>query len=153
MTMKKNFSPVIDDDYYALEKKRIAEETQKAHKIHEKEIESHLNSVIPYYEEADGEEARLLVLLNNLLVNRFHEIGLVYWNIFRHAPNEIRDYADMFWDDLDDSSVEKIIVFLEEKKHDSENLVDIWFDDQDIGDGFGVVGESQEEESSEDDKE
>jgi hypothetical protein len=95
MTMKKKI-PAIDDDYYAVQKKRIAEETQKAHKIHEKEIESHLNSVIPYYEEANSEEARLLVLFNNLLVNRFKEVGLVYWNIFRYAPIEIRDYADMF---------------------------------------------------------
>ena len=152
--MKKTLSsPECDDDYYALEKKRIALETQKAHKIHEKEIESHLNSVIPYYEEADGEEARLLVLLNNLLVNRFAEVGLVYWNIFRHTPREIREYSDMFWNDLDDSSVEKIIVFLEEKKYDSENLVDIWFDDQDIGDGFGVIGEEGEDESQEEEKE
>jgi hypothetical protein len=97
MTMKKTLSsPEYEDDYYALEKKRIAEETQKAHKIHEKEVESHLNSVIPYYDEADPEEARLLVLLNNLLVHRFQEVGLVYWNIFRHTPSEIRDYADMF---------------------------------------------------------
>jgi len=97
MTMKKTLSsPEYEDDYYALEKKRIAEETQKAHKIHEKEVESHLNSVIPYYDEADAEDARLLVLLNNLLVNRFEEVGLVYWNIFRHTPSEIRDYADMF---------------------------------------------------------
>jgi hypothetical protein len=95
--MKKTLSsPELEDDYYALEKKRIAEEAQKAHKIHEKEIESHLNSVIPYYEEAEGEDARLLVLLNNLLVHRFSEVGLVYWNIFRHSPIEIRDYADMF---------------------------------------------------------
>ncbi len=97
MTMKKNPHTLEqEDDYYVLERKRIAEETQKAHKIHEKEVESHLNSVIPYYEEADGEEARLLVLLNNLLVHRFAEVGLVYWNIFRHTPGEIRDYADMF---------------------------------------------------------
>jgi hypothetical protein len=52
----------------------------------------------------------------------------------------------MFWDDLDESSVEKIIIFLEEKKYDFENLIDIWFDDQDIGDGFAVVGESDEKE-------
>jgi hypothetical protein len=97
MTMKKTLSsPECDDDYYALEKKRIAEETKKANRIHEQDIESHLTAVIPYYEEADEEEARLLVLLNNLLVNRFKEIGLVYWNIFRHTPIEIRDYADMF---------------------------------------------------------
>gem|GEM_PF-874071 len=97
MTMQKNIRiPEYEDDYYAVEKKRIALEAQQAHKIHEKEIESHLNSVIPYYEEAEEEDARLLVLLNNLLVNRFAEVGLVYWNIFRHAPSEIRDYADMF---------------------------------------------------------
>lgn len=153
MTMKKTVSsPEFEDDYYALEKKRIAQETQKAHKIHEKEVESHLNSVIPYYEEADGEEARLLVLLNNLLVNRFEEVGLVYWNIFRHTPSEIRDYADLFWDALDTASVERIIAFLEEKKHDAENMVDIWFDDQDIGDGFGVVGEVDEADADEEDE-
>jgi hypothetical protein len=69
-------------------------------------------------------------------------VGLVYWNIFRHAPIEIRDYADMFWDALDTISVERIIAFLEEKKYDAENMVDIWFDDQELGDGFGVVGEA-----------
>ncbi len=141
MTKKKHLSPVADDDYYVVERTRIAEEAKKAHKVHEQEVKSHLNSVIPYYEDADGEEARLLVTLNNILVNRFKEIGLVYWNIFRHAPIEIREYTDLFWNDLDTVAVEKIILFLEEKKHDSENLVDIWFDDQDIGDGFGVVGE------------
>jgi len=96
MTMKKHLSSVADDDYYVVERARIAEEAKKAHRIHEKEVESHLNSVIPYYEDANGEEARLLVLLNNILVNRFKEIGLVYWNIFRHAPIEIREYSDMF---------------------------------------------------------
>ncbi len=151
MTMKK-IIPAIDDDYYAVQKKRIAEETQNAHRIHEKEIESHLNSIIPYYEEADGEAARLLVLLNNLLVHRFAEIGLVYWNIFRHTPSEIREYADMFWDDLDIVSVEKIITFLEERKYDTEHLVDIWFDDQDLWDGFGVVGEVGESYSDEEDE-
>lgn len=138
MTMKKT---KYEDDYYAQEKKRIATETQKAHKIHEKEIESHLNAVIPYYEDADGEDARLLVLLNNLLVHRFAEVGLVYWNIFRHTPSEIRDYADMFWDDLDTVSVERIIAFLEERKYDSENMVDIGFDDQEMSDGIGIIGE------------
>lgn len=149
MTIQKNSLPDIDDDYYALEKKRIAAETQKAHKIYEKEIESHFNAIIPYYEEADEEEARLLILLNNLLVNRFAEVGLVYWNIFRHAPIEIREYADMFWNDLDDTSVERIITFLEAKKYDSEHLVDIWFDDQDIGDDFTVLDEEESEESEE----
>lgn len=153
MTMKKHLSSVADDDYYVVERARIAEEAKKAHRIHEKEVESHLNSVIPYYEDADGEEARLLVLLNNILVNRFKEIGLVYWNIFRHAPIEIREYSDMFWNDLSANSVEKIITFLENKKNDSANLIDIWFDDQDIGDGFGVVGEGEDRENSEDDKE
>jgi len=96
MTMKKTLPPVADDDYYVAERVRIAEEAKNAHRVHEKEVESHLNSVIPYYEDADEDEARLLVLLNNLLVNRFKEIGLVYWNIFRHAPCEIREYGDLF---------------------------------------------------------
>lgn len=154
MTMQKNIRiPEYEDDYYVVEKKRIAQEAQQAHKIHEKEIESHLNSVIPYYEEAEEEDARLLVLLNNLLVNRFAEVGLVYWNIFRHAPREIREYADMFWADFDTSSVERIILFLEEKKNDEANLVDIGFDDLVIDDEFGVIGEEDEEGFQDEEKE
>ncbi len=85
-----------DDDYYVLEKKRIAEETQKAHKIHDLEVQTHLTAMIPYYEDAEGDDRRRLLLLNNLLVNRFEEPGMMYWNIFRNAPREIRDYADIF---------------------------------------------------------
>lgn len=80
MTMPKKHIPESpanpsfeEDDYYALEKKRIAEETQKAHKIHELEVQSHITSMIPYYDEAEGDDRRVLLLLNNLLMNRFEE--------------------------------------------------------------------------------
>lgn len=63
MTMQKkrpleipNKTRIEEDDYYAIEKKRIAEEAQKAHKIHELEVQEHITQMIPYYDEAEGEE-------------------------------------------------------------------------------------------------
>jgi len=68
-----------DDGYYAVEKKRIAEEAQKAHRIHEEDIQTHLTAMIPYYDDADTDERRLLLLVNSLLIHRFEEVGMVYW--------------------------------------------------------------------------
>lgn len=121
----------VDDDYYAVAKQRIAEETQKAHKIHEVEMESHLTALIPYYDEAEGDDRRRLLLLNRLLVSRFEEPGMMYWNIFRNAPAEIEEYADLFWADLSESDKKSIIDFLHYKKEEEANMVDMWFD----GDG------------------
>jgi hypothetical protein len=45
--------------------------------------------------------------------------------------------------------VTRLITFLETKNYDAANLIDIGFDDQDIGDGFAVVGESEETEEGE----
>ncbi len=118
-----------DDDFYAAEKKRIAEEAQKAHKIHELEVQSHLTSMIPYYDDCDGEDRRRLLLLNSLLINRFEEPGMMYWNIFRRAPNEIRDYADLFSPDLNNSDLVALIYFLEGKKLEDENMVEMGFDE------------------------
>ncbi len=60
MTTRKNTSiknsketSIEDDDYYAVERKRIAEEAQKAHRIHEEDIQTHLTAMIPYYEDAE----------------------------------------------------------------------------------------------------
>ena len=114
-----------DDDYYAVEKKRIAEETQKAHKIHELEVQSHLTAMIPYYEEAEGDDRRRLLFLNNLLINRFEEPGMMYWNIFRNVPREIRDYSDLFEGELNESDIQAIIHFLEQKKEEAANMVDM----------------------------
>lgn len=118
-----------DDDYYVLEKKRIAEETQKAHKIHDLEVQTHLTAMIPYYEDAEGDDRRRLLLLNNLLVNRFEEPGMMYWNIFRNAPREIRDYADIFEWELSESDINAIIHFLEQKKEEASQMVDMGFDE------------------------
>ena len=118
-----------DDDYYAVEKKRIAEETQKAHKIHELEVQSHLTAMIPHYEEAEGDDGRRLLFLNKLLINRFEEPGMMYWNIFRNAPREIRDYSDLFEGQLNESDIQAIIHFLEQKKEEAANMVDMWFDE------------------------
>lgn len=63
-----------DDDYYAAERKRIAEEAQKAHRIHEEDIQTHLTAMIPYYDDAEDDERRLLLTLNNLLIHRFSEV-------------------------------------------------------------------------------
>lgn len=136
MTMQKKHIPESpagsafeEDDYYVVEKKRIAEETQKAHKIHELEVQSHLTSMIPYYDEAEGDDRRVLLLLNNLLINRFEEPGMMYWNIFRNAPSEIRDYADLFGNDLSEKDILRLIHFLEVKKEEQENMVDMGFDE------------------------
>ena len=136
MTMPKKHIPespkkpsLEEDDYYVVEKKRIAEETQKAHKIHELEVQSHLTAMIPYYDEAEGDDRRVLLLLNNLLINRFEEPGMMYWNIFRNAPSEIRDYADLFGDDLWEKDIRALIHFLEVKKEEQENMVDMGFDE------------------------
>lgn len=154
MTMKKKSLPesvasasIEEDDYYAVEKKRIAEETQKAHKIHELEVQSHLTAMIPYYEEAEGDDRRVLLLLNNLLINRFEEPGMMYWNIFRNAPTEIRDYADLFWSDLDERDISTLIHFLETKKDEQENMVDIGFDED--GEEDEIVIKNEEESDTE----
>ncbi len=63
----------VDDDYYAVEKQRIAEETQKARRIHEEDIHLHLVANIPYYEDADATVRQSLVRLNNLLLHRYDQ--------------------------------------------------------------------------------
>lgn len=138
-----------DDDYYVVEKKRIAEETQKAHKIHEIEVQSHLTAMIPYYDDAEADDRRRLLLLNNLLLNRFEEPGMMYWNIFRNAPTEIRDYTDLFGDDMAESDIQSIIDFLTQKKEESENMVEMGFDEDGEEDDMGQMPEQREE--SEDD--
>ena len=129
MTIKKTIQSDADDDYYACERMRIAEETQKAHKFHEIEVQSHLTQMIPYYEDAEEDDRRRLLLLNNLLINRFEEPGMMYWNIFRHSPREISDYADLFWNDFPESDQFALINFLEVRKLESENMVDMGFDE------------------------
>lgn len=156
MTMPKKHIPespkkpsLEEDDYYVVEKKRIAEETQKAHKIHELEVQSHLTAMIPYYDEAEGDDRRVLLLLNNLLINRFEEPGMMYWNIFRNAPSEIRDYADLFGDDLSEKDIRALIHFLEVKKEEQENMVDMGFDED--GEEDDVVIKNNEDETGEED--
>lgn len=128
-TSRKKTTTVEADDFYAVEKKRIAEEAQREHRVHEQEVQSHLVQVIPYYEETDGEDRRRLLLLNNILINRFEEPGMMYWNIFRRSPEEIRDYADVFGQDLTGADQEGIIRFLQLKKTEEENMVEIGFDE------------------------
>lgn len=136
MTTRKNTSiknsketSTEDDDYYAVERKRIAEEAQKAHRIHEEDIQTHLTAMIPYYDDAESDDRRRLLLLNNLLIHRFEEVGMVYWGIFRHTPSEIRDYRDLFGDDLSETDMNRIISFLSQKKEESENMVEMGFDE------------------------
>lgn len=139
-----------DDDFYAVEKKRIAEEAQKAHKIHELEVHSHLTSMIPHYEDAEGDDRRRLLHLNNLLINRFEEPGMMYWNIFRNAPSEIRDYADIFGDDFAESDQHCIIEFLEQKKREAGNMVEMGFDEDGEEDAPTLLRDDEREESDED---
>ncbi len=154
MTIKKKTiaerpSESSEDDYYAVEKKRIAEETQKAHKIHDLEVQEHLTAMIPYYEEAEGDDRRRLLLLNNLLINRFEEPGMMYWNIFRNAPQEIRDYADLFGGELSERDIAALIHFLEVKKDESAHMVDMGFDED--GEEDDLRPEKERDESEEDD--
>jgi hypothetical protein len=134
MTIKKkipqeNIDNSNEDDYYVLEKQRIAEEAKKAHRIHEEDIQTHLTAMIPYYDDANTEERRLLLLVNSLLIHRFEEVGMVYWWIFRQNPHEIREYADLFWADVTPADMDAMIVFLENKKEESENMVEMGFDE------------------------
>lgn len=150
MTIKKKRLPESpqpsyeNDDYYAVEKKRIAEETQKAHRIHELDVQSHLTAMIPYYDDAEIEERRLLLLVNNLLIHRFAEVGMMYWWIFRHNPVEIREYADLFAPELTDGDLQSIIRFLEVKKEESENMVEMGFDEDGEEDDLGSPKEEKE---------
>lgn len=150
MTTRKKTSPenlressFEEDDYYAVERKRIAEEAQKAHRIHEEDIQTHLTAMIPYYDDAEPEEKRLLLLLNSLLIHRFEEVGMVYWGIFRHTPMEIREYTDLYSDDLNESDINTLIAFLENKKVESENMVEMWFDEDGEEDDV-IVGMNNE---------
>lgn len=134
-----------EDDYYAAERKRIAEEAQKAHRIHEEDIQTHLTAMIPYYDDAEWEDRRRLLLLNSLLIHRFEEVGMVYWGIFRHTPREIREYRDIFGNDLSESDMNRIIDFLQEKKEESENMVEMGFDEDGEEDDIAVEKERDED--------
>jgi hypothetical protein len=120
---------VETDDYYAVEKQRIAEETQKAHRIHEEDVHLHLVANIPYYDDADPTVRRSLVRLNNLLLHRYDQPWLIIWQFLRHEPTEIRDYAADFGDDLSQSEQDMLVSFLQEKKQEEENMVDMGFDE------------------------
>jgi len=142
-----------EDDYYALEKQRIAEETKKAHRMHEEDIQTHLTAMIPYYDDASTEERRLLLLINSLLIHRFEEVGMVYWWIFRRNPAEMRDYADLFGDDVTASDLSTMIAFLENKKEESENMVEMGFDADGEEDPLTGSGWDDEYQQNEEDDE
>lgn len=54
---------------------------------------------------------------------------MMYWGIFRQNPNEIREYSDLFGDDLTLSDMNRVITFLDMKKDESKNMVEIGFDE------------------------
>ena len=154
MTIKKNHLPKspnyipVEDDYYAVEKKRIAQDAQKAHRIHEEDVHLHLVANIPYYEDAPESVRRCLVLLNNVLLHRFDQSGLIYWDFFKKTPSEIRDYAQDFGNDLPEATQKIIITYLEHKKIEEENMIDIGFDEDGEEDiprsKYGEVSEALE---------
>lgn len=152
MTMRKKNLPEsvqtaaieVDDDYYGIEKKRIEEEAQRAHRIHEEDIQTHLTAMIPYYDDAEENERRLLLQLNNLLVQRFEEVWMVYWAIFRQNPNEIAEYSDIFGDDLAQGDIARIISFLETKKDESKNMVEMGFDEDGEDDDLTPIEDPDE---------
>lgn len=136
-----------EDDYYAIEKKRIAEDAQKARRIHEEDVHTHITAMIPHYEDADTECRRCLLALNNILIHRFSEAGMVYWGIFRHAPSEIREYSDLFWVDLNKDDVERVIVYLNDKNEEAKNMIDIGFDADGEDEDFRGKNDEDDEEN------
>ena len=147
-TSPENISAAAEDDYYVVQKKKIAEEAQKAHRIHEEDIHLHLVANIPYYEDAPEKVRRALVQLNNLLLHRFDKPGMIYWDFFKKTPTELRDYASDFGADLREEDQALIIGYLEEKKQEQETLVDIGFDEDGEEDEV-VFAEEKDEESEE----
>lgn len=131
MVMKKKIHPEtvakasIEDDYYVVEKNRIAEETQKQKRIHEEDVHLHLVANIPYYEEASDNIRRALVQLNNLLLHRFDKPGMIYWDFFKKTPKELYEYASDFSGDLGEQEQSMIVAYLERKKQEQENMVDM----------------------------
>jgi hypothetical protein len=71
---------------------------------------------------------------------------MMYWNIFRNAPAEIRDYADLFGSDLVEKDISALIHFLEMKKEEQENMIDMGFDEDGEEDDM-VVSEIEPEEA------
>lgn len=134
----------VDDDYYAVEKQRIAEETQKAHRIHEEDVHLHLVANIPYYEDADPTVRQSLVRLNNLLLHRYDQPWLIIWQFLKHEPTEIRDYAADFGDDLSLSEQDMLVSFLQEKKQEEENMVEMGFDEDGEDDDLNpIIGDDE----------
>lgn len=132
------------DDYYAVEKQRIAQETQKAHRIHEEDVHLHLVANIPYYEDADVTVRQSLIRLNNLLLHRYDQPGIIIWQFLKHEPTEIRDYAADFGDDLSQSEQDMLVSFLQEKKQEEENMVEMGFDEDGEEDDLNPTIEDDE---------
>lgn len=70
---------------------------------------------------------------------------MVYWGIFRYAPGEIRDYRDLFGDDLSETDMNRIISFLSQKKEESENMVEMGFDEDGEEDDIAIEKERDED--------
>lgn len=69
---------------------------------------------------------------------------MMYWNIFRNAPSEIRDYADLFGTDLSEKDIRSLIHFLEVKKEEQENMVDMGFDEDGEEDDMAIQNNEDE---------
>jgi hypothetical protein len=69
----------------------------------------------------------------------------MYWGIFRHNPNEIREYGDLFGGDLSSSDMNQVITFLEMKKDEAKNMVEIGFDEDGEEDDLKPVKEEDED--------
>lgn len=154
MTTKKKNTPENppEDDYYVVEKKRIAKETQKLHRIHEEDIHLHLVANIPFYEDAPDGVRTALVRLNNVLIHRFDEPGMIYWDFFKKTPKELYDYASDFDWELSEQEQTTIVTYFERKKHEEDDMVDIGFDEDGEEDDIVLI-DIEDDLSSENDVE
>jgi hypothetical protein len=84
---------------------------------------------IPYYEDAPDDIRTALVRLNNILIHRFDEPGMIYWNFFKKTPAELHDYASDFDGELSEREQAMIVTYFERKKHEEDDMVDIGFDE------------------------
>ncbi len=141
-----------EDDYYATERQRIAQETERAKRIHKEDVHLHLVAHIPYYEDASEWLRSALVRLNNILLHRFDKPGMIIWDFLKKTPTELYDYAKDFDNDISPDDQKMIVEYLERKKQEDASMVEMGFDEDGEEDDI-VIGDEDKEETDEEGEE